>query len=94
MELASGEKAEMWGPSIVSFGTYTYKYKSDREGAFNFSDSSKMSIGVLSFSLKEMNHLDFYTDLLQPFNLSYRKGSRSFTTYCKLVMDPMYDLDY
>ncbi|MDA7744826.1 hypothetical protein N8911_01875, partial [bacterium] len=39
---------------------------------------TKMSIGVLSFSLKGMNHLDFHTDLLQPFNLGYRTGSRLF----------------
>ena len=32
MESVTGEKAEMWGPSIVGFGTYHYKYKSGREG--------------------------------------------------------------
>jgi hypothetical protein len=29
---ASGEKAKMWGPSIIGFGTYRYKYESGREG--------------------------------------------------------------
>lgn len=28
----SGEKAVMWGPSIIGFGTYHYKYDSGREG--------------------------------------------------------------
>lgn len=32
MSEASGEKAVMWGPSIVGFGTYHYKYASGREG--------------------------------------------------------------
>ena len=32
MEELSGEKAKMWGPSIIGFGTYHYKYESGREG--------------------------------------------------------------
>lgn len=32
MEKTTGEKATMWGPSIVGFGTYHYKYDSGREG--------------------------------------------------------------
>jgi hypothetical protein len=32
MERLSGEPAAMWGPSIVGFGTYHYKYDSGHEG--------------------------------------------------------------
>lgn len=32
MQRASGEKPTMWGPSIVGFGRYHYKYDSGREG--------------------------------------------------------------
>lgn len=32
MERLSGEKPYMWGPSIVGFGTYHYRYDSGREG--------------------------------------------------------------
>jgi Domain of unknown function (DU1801) len=32
MERVSGEPAAMWGPSIVGFGSYHYKYDSGREG--------------------------------------------------------------
>jgi Domain of unknown function (DU1801) len=32
MEEITGEKPKMWGPSIVGFGTYRYKYASGREG--------------------------------------------------------------
>ena len=32
MEAASGEKAAMWGTSIVGFGTYHYRGRSGREG--------------------------------------------------------------
>jgi len=32
MQEASGEKPRMWGPSIIGFGSYHYKYESGREG--------------------------------------------------------------
>jgi len=34
LERASGYSPRMWGPSIVGFGTYHYKYESGREGDF------------------------------------------------------------
>lgn len=32
MEKISGEPAKMWGPSIIGFGNYHYKYDRGREG--------------------------------------------------------------
>ncbi len=32
MERLSGEKPALWGPSIVGFGSYHYRYDSGREG--------------------------------------------------------------
>ena len=32
MERLSGQPAAMWGPSIIGFGSYHYKYDSGREG--------------------------------------------------------------
>ena len=32
MESITGERATMWGPSIVGFGSYHYKYASGHEG--------------------------------------------------------------
>ena len=32
MKQITGEEPKMWGPSIVGFGTYHYKYASGREG--------------------------------------------------------------
>jgi Domain of unknown function (DU1801) len=32
MRSAAGEKPQMWGPSIVGFGSYHYRYDSGREG--------------------------------------------------------------
>ncbi|MFH1699732.1 MAG: DUF1801 domain-containing protein [Candidatus Zixiibacteriota bacterium] len=34
MKKATGEKPQMWGDSIIGFGTYHYKYASGREGDF------------------------------------------------------------
>ena len=34
MREVTGEPAELWGTSIVGFGTYHYKYESGREGDF------------------------------------------------------------
>lgn len=30
----TGKKAVMWGPSLIGFGQYDYKYESGREGSF------------------------------------------------------------
>ena len=32
LERITGEPARMWGPSIIGFGSYSYKYESGREG--------------------------------------------------------------
>jgi hypothetical protein len=32
MQSATAEKPKMWGPSIIGFGSYHYKYESGREG--------------------------------------------------------------
>jgi hypothetical protein len=32
MQLATGEKPKMWGPSIIGFGSYHYRHESGREG--------------------------------------------------------------
>ena len=34
MRKATGKRAKMWGPSIVGYGQYHYKYDSGREGDF------------------------------------------------------------
>ena len=34
MKEITGEEAVLWGPSLIGFGTYHYKYESGREGDF------------------------------------------------------------
>lgn len=51
MESATGEQAAMWGPSIIGFGTYHYRYESGREGdapAAGFSPRKTASVIYVS----------------------------------------------
>ncbi|MGW0040482.1 DUF1801 domain-containing protein [Rhodococcus sp. NPDC003348] len=51
MESVTGERAALWGPSIVAFGSYHYKYESGREGdapAAGFSPRKAASVVYLS----------------------------------------------
>ena len=54
MQSAAGEKPKMWGPSIIGFGSYHYKYESGREGdmpviAFSPRKSATVLYGVIGF---------------------------------------------
>ena len=58
MRRASGEKPAMWGPSIVGFGSYHYKYDSGREGdmpliGFSSRKSALVLYGLLGNSRAE-----------------------------------------
>lgn len=48
MRKATGKRAKMWGPSIVGYGTYHYKYASGREGDFLMTGKSCLYIKCLS----------------------------------------------
>jgi hypothetical protein len=54
MEKAAGEKPKMWGPAIIGFGSYHYKYESGREGdmpviAFSPRKSANVLYGLIGF---------------------------------------------
>ena len=68
-------------------------------GIFNFSDSSALSIGLFSFSLKGLNRFDFHSDEIHPYNISYRTGNQAFynilqVSYGSYVGLPIYSLGY
>jgi hypothetical protein len=46
MERATGEQAVMWGPSIIGFGSYHYRYDSGHEG-----DSPRLGFSPRSANL-------------------------------------------
>ena len=55
MQTATGEKPKMWGPSIIGFGSYHYKYESGREGdapliAFSPRKAATVLYSVTAFS--------------------------------------------
>ena len=54
MQSAAGEKPKMWGPSIIGFGSYHYKYESGREGdmpvvAFSPRKTATVLYGITGF---------------------------------------------
>jgi hypothetical protein len=55
MQSAAGEKPKMWGPAIIGFGSYHYKYESGREGdmpivAFSPRKAATVLYGMIGFS--------------------------------------------
>ena len=71
MKEITGEDAEMWGPSIIGFGDYHYKYESGREGDFFLTGFSPRK---QSLSLYIMAGFEEYDSLLSSLG-KYRKGA-------------------
>ena len=61
MEEISGEKPKMWGPSIVGFGSYHYRYASGREGD---APAASFAPRKSALSVYVMDGVDAYADLL------------------------------
>ena len=61
MEELTGEKAEMWGDSIVGFGSYHYKYASGREGDWFVTGFSPRKV---SLTLYVMSGFSRYQELM------------------------------
>ena len=58
MQSVTGEKPKMWGPSIIGFGSYHYKYESGREGdmplaGFSPRKAATVLYGMTGFSDSE-----------------------------------------
>jgi len=56
MQNATGKPPKMWGPSIVGFGKYHYKYESGREGEIcliGFSPRKPALVLYLGFALEQ-----------------------------------------
>ena len=62
MAEATGAKPEMWGPSIVGFGRYRYKYESGREGDWMVTGFSPRKSDL---TLYIMPGFDRYADLMK-----------------------------
>jgi hypothetical protein len=58
MQSATSEKPQMWGPSIIGFGSYHYTYESGREGdmplaGFSPRKAATVVYGMMGFSESE-----------------------------------------
>ena len=82
MERVSGEPAVMWGPSIVGFGTYHYKYESGREG-----DMCRMG-----FSPRAANLVLYVGGFPEYEALLRRLGKHKRSTAC-LYLNKLADVD-
>jgi len=56
MQSAAGEKPKMWGPSIIGFGSYHYKYDSGREGDMPLVCFSPRKAATVLYSLTGYSH--------------------------------------
>ncbi len=83
MESVTKEKAKMWGPSIVGFGNYHYKYKSGREG----------DMPIIGFSPRKQNITLYITnDFAQYQGLMKKLGKYSTSKVC-LYIKKLEDVD-
>ena len=71
MKEITGLEPEMWGPSIIGFGSYHYKYESGREGDIFLTGFSPRK---QSMSLYIMDGFDGYDELLTKLG-KHRKGA-------------------
>ena len=62
MKEVTGEPPRMWGPSIVGFGTYHYKYESGREGDWMLTGFSPRKQSLTLYIMSGFSH---YEELLQ-----------------------------
>ena len=54
---ATGEKPQMWGPSIIGFGSYHYKYDSGREGDMPIIGFSPRLAAMVLYGVAEAREL-------------------------------------
>ncbi|MGB2348322.1 MAG: DUF1801 domain-containing protein [Flavobacteriaceae bacterium] len=70
MERLTGEKAVLWGSSILGYGSYHYRYKSGREGDWFLCGFAARKKAISLYLLCDLNHKDLdFTDLG-----NYKKG--------------------
>ena len=83
MERATGEPAVMWGPSIVGFGRYHYRYASGHEG-----DSARVG-----FSPRRANLVLYVGGFPEYEHLLGELGKHKRSTAC-LYLSKLADVDF
>lgn len=81
MKKITGEEPKMWGPSIVGFGSYHYKYESGREGDMILTGFSNRKQNITIYI---MSGFKKYDDLLAKVG-KFKTGKSCF--YIKRLSD-------
>lgn len=58
MSELTGDEPSMWGPSIVGFGSYNYRYKSGRTGKWFLTGFSPRKQSLTLYIMSGFDHLD------------------------------------
>jgi hypothetical protein len=58
MRRATGKRARMWGPSIVGYGSYHYRYESGREGDYMITGFSPRKQALTVYIMPGFSHFD------------------------------------
>ena len=77
----TGEEPKMWGPSIVGFDTYHYKYESGREGDFMITGFSPRKTALTLYIMPGFERFD---ELMQKLG-KYKTGKSCL--YVKKLSD-------
>lgn len=78
MQRITGEKAVMWGPSIIGFGRYHYKYEGGREGEFFLTGFAPRKANMVVYIMPGYQD---YSDLLS------RLGPHKIGKSCLYITD-------
>jgi hypothetical protein len=70
MQDASGEKAAMWGPAIIGFGSYHYVYDSGREGDMPLIAFSPRKAGTVLYVARDFAGADGLLAKLGKYKIS------------------------
>jgi nucleoid DNA-binding protein len=79
----TGEKAKMWGTSIVGYGTYHYKYASGREGDFMRS----------GFSPRKQNLTIYIIDGFEDYRENLKELGKHKSSKSCLYINKLADID-
>lgn len=83
MERVTGETATMWGPSIIGFGSYHYKYESGREG----------DAPMVGFSPRKQNMVLYIMLGFKPYDEKLERLGKHSTGKSCLYVNKLADVD-
>ena len=83
MKKITGMKPKMWGPSIVGFGSYHYKYATGREG----------DMAMIGFSPRKQNLTIYFMDGFDKYESLLKKLGKFKTSVSCLYINKLEEID-